>query len=96
MSFHCYNCDSPLSENDFGRQDTCEKCGRATRVCRNCRHYDKNYNNECREEQAQRIVDKEKANFCEWFQPREGSSGAKAAGKDSLRTSAESLFKKKS
>lgn len=95
MSLNCYHCGSPIAENNLGRQDTCEKCGRDTRVCRNCKHYDRSHNNECREEQAQRVVEKEKATFCEWFQPRSGGLGAGAPGKDQLKSAAEALFKKK-
>ncbi len=35
--------------------------------CRNCRFYDPAYNNQCREPQAERQVDKERGNFCEYF-----------------------------
>ena len=94
---NCYHCDAVLAPTELGRQDTCSKCGRDTRVCRNCRHYDTSASNYCREEQAPRQVEKEKGNFCEWFQPREGSvSGAgKAPTKDDLKAAAANLFKKK-
>lgn len=91
----CYHCGTTIAENNLGRQDSCEKCGRDTRVCRNCKHYDRNYNNECREEQASRQVDKEKGNFCEWFQVRAGGAGAGGPSKQDLKSAAESLFKKK-
>jgi hypothetical protein len=93
----CYHCGKDIPENNLGRQDSCASCGRDTRVCRNCRHWDKNSNNECREEQAMRVVDKEKGNFCEWFQPRQGGTAAAGAPtKDALKSAAEALFKKKS
>lgn len=92
----CYHCGKSISENNLGRQDSCESCGRDTRVCKNCRHYDKNANNECREEQAMRVVDKEKGNFCEWFQVRTGGVAATGAPtKDALKSAADALFKKK-
>jgi hypothetical protein len=93
----CYYCGKSISESNLGRQDSCESCGRDTRVCKNCRHYDKNANNECREEQAMRVVDKEKGNFCEWFQVRMGGVAATGAPtKDALKSAADALFKKKS
>jgi hypothetical protein len=80
----------------MGRQDDCANCGAATRCCRNCKHYEKTANNECREEQASRQVDKEKGNFCEWFQVRTGPAGsATAPTRDSLKSAADALFKKK-
>ena len=91
----CYHCGNALAEADYGRQESCSKCGRSTRVCRNCRHYDRSHNNECREEQAGRIVEKEKANFCEWFQVNSGSVNSNAPSKDQLKSAADALFKKK-
>jgi hypothetical protein len=91
----CFKCGAGIPESNLGRQDSCEKCGAATRCCRNCQHYDPSRNNECREEQAGRQVEKEKGNFCEWFQPRQGKGGSGGPTKTDLRNAAESLFKKK-
>ncbi len=93
MSHHCWNCGTTISA--FGRQESCDKCGKDTRACRNCRQWDPRSNNECREEQAQRIVEKEKGNFCEWFQPRDGAGGSQAVTRDQLKSAADALFKKK-
>lgn len=89
-SAQCYNCNHLIE--DFGRADTCPSCRRDTRVCRNCEFYDSNYNNECRESQADRVVEKEKSNFCDYFKPgsREGGSGPSS---DDLKSAAEKLFK---
>lgn len=93
---HCYHCGKAIPENNLGRQDSCASCGRDTRVCRNCKHYDRSHNNECREEQAGRQVEKEKGNFCEWFQPHAGAAtGTLGAAKQDLKSAAEALFKKK-
>lgn len=96
MSVACFRCGKEILENNLGRQDDCPGCGAATRCCRNCKHYERSANNECREEQASRQVDKEKGNFCEWFQPREGAVAASGAPTvDKLKSAAEALFKKK-
>ncbi len=43
---------------------------------------------------AERVVDKERANFCEYFVPgREGRAGASSGSAD--RAALENLFKKK-
>jgi hypothetical protein len=96
VSVNCHRCGKAIAENNLGRQDSCEHCGADTRVCKNCKNYDRNYNNECREEQAPRQVEKEKGNFCEWFQARSGGSGSGAITKDQLKSAADALFKKKS
>lgn len=96
--FQCFHCGSEQKQEFVGRQDVCEKCGRNLRCCRNCRHFDTHANNQCREEQATRQVEKEKGNFCEWFQVAEGKRsgiGGAPASQD-LRKAADALFKKKS
>lgn len=56
-----------LPANGFGRSDVCSGCMKDTRVCLNCRFHDPGSYNECRENIAERIVDKEKSNFCDFF-----------------------------
>jgi predicted RNA-binding Zn-ribbon protein involved in translation (DUF1610 family) len=89
----CWNCGKELSANDYGRGDSCPNCGRDTRTCKGCEFYDASYNNQCKENQADRVVEKERANFCDYFKPasRKGA-GAKAAA--DLKAAAEALFKK--
>lgn len=90
---NCWSCGAELTFLDYGRADSCRKCGKDTRVCRNCTFYDKSYNNECRENQADRVVEKEKSNFCDYFKPSR-SSGQGGNSKDALRQAAEALFKR--
>lgn len=93
MSHACFSCNTEIPAVQFGRRDSCDKCGKDTRVCKNCKHYDRSRNNECKEEQASRVVEKEKSNFCEWFQP--GGAGATTGPAKDLKSAAEALFKKK-
>ena len=73
----------------FGRSDVCAGCSKDARVCLNCRFHDPGSYNECRETIAERIVDKERANFCDHFKPKGAMprmesmqmSGHKHAGK---------------
>lgn len=90
----CWNCTSNLDAFDYGRQDTCKKCGKDTRVCKNCIHHDRTSHNECRENQADRVLEKEKSNFCDYFSPKDQSSGSGSPTKDQLKAAAEALFKK--
>ena len=91
---NCWNCGKAVPLNNFHRLDSCESCGRDTHVCKNCEHYDLAFNNECRESQADRQVEKEKSNFCDYFKPSERTGGS-AASKDALKSAAEALFGKK-
>ena len=90
----CWNCAIELAPLDYGRADRCPKCGKDTRVCRNCGFYEQGVNNECHESQAERVVEKEKSNFCDYFKPRQDSAGGGAA-RDAMKAAADALFKKR-
>lgn len=91
----CWYCGTELSYLEYGRQDTCRKCGKDTHACRGCVFHDKSFNNECKESQADRVVDKEKSNFCDYFKPNNVGTSQQVSSKDTLRAAAEALFKKK-
>jgi hypothetical protein len=91
----CWHCGSDLTPFDYGRADTCRKCGRDTKVCRGCEHFEAGIHNDCRENQAERVVDKERSNFCDYFVPssRAGEGGTE---REALKAAADALFGKKS
>jgi hypothetical protein len=91
----CFSCGTELVFNHLpGRRDECSKCGADVHACRNCQHYDRSVYNECREPQADVILEKDRANFCDHFTP--GGGGANAGQqKADLLSAAEALFKKK-
>jgi hypothetical protein len=90
---NCWNCGATLTVLDYGRADTCLKCGKDTKVCKNCVFFDPNYNNQCIENQADRVVEKERSNFCDYFKPKAGG-GSGTSSRDSLKAAADALFKK--
>lgn len=92
---NCWHCGTPLPPEPPGRRDTCRGCGRELRCCRNCRHHDPASYNQCREPQAERVLEKDRGNFCDFFQMG-GATAAPTptAGGDALRQAAEALFKK--
>jgi hypothetical protein len=92
---NCWNCGAPLTVLDYGRADTCRKCGRDTKVCKGCQHYDASAHNECHESQADRVVEKERSNFCDYFRPRAGSGTNSGESRDAMKSAADALFKKK-
>ena len=90
----CWSCSQSIDANHYHRLDRCPHCDRDTHACKNCEFHDRAFNNECRESQSDRVVDKEKSNFCDYFKPS-GRNGGTAKDKDDLRAAAEALFKKK-
>lgn len=94
--FTCFKCGHTLEKTDFGRQDQCPQCHTSTHCCLNCTHYDSTRYNECTEPIAERVVDKEKANFCDYFKPLNKSRTKQPdnSRQEALKK-AEALFKKK-
>ena len=64
------------------------------RVCKNCAFYDTSAYNECHEIQAERVVDKERANFCDYFKPRIGGRGQASTEKEDALKKLEDLLRK--
>lgn len=96
---NCYHCNNNLDAyllSPVSRQDSCAKCGKDIRACKNCVFYEPNSHWECREEVSEHVLDKEKANFCDHFKlnPNKNSQGQGKA-KEDLLSAAEALFKKK-
>ncbi|HVP37882.1 MAG TPA: hypothetical protein VMS93_01745 [Candidatus Saccharimonadales bacterium] len=49
------------------REEECPACRRDLHCCRQCVHFDPAVHNQCRETQAEWIVEKERRNFCDYF-----------------------------
>lgn len=92
---HCWKCGWTLLASDYSREKVCFKCGEDTRVCRACQFYDESAYNQCHESAAERVLDKEKSNFCDYFRPGVQTKEDIAALQESLKSNAEALFKKK-
>ena len=92
----CYNCnyDVPIKKRPW-RQDTCPECNAYLHCCLNCRFYDPDAHNECREPQAKWVRDKEVGNFCDYFEASlERKSIDKNSRRDDARKKLDDLFKK--
>ena len=92
----CHSCRKELSiERKVGRQETCPSCGADLHVCLNCTFYSPGAYNECREPQAERVVEKKRSNFCDFFHFVDGAVRVKeATQKDDSRSRLDALFKK--
>ncbi len=90
----CSHCQKEISEDEhIGRQAQCPFCGRDLHVCRNCVFYEPGVFNDCRESQAERVLDKSRSNFCDYFRYKTGAdqSNKRPAG---LQEKLDALFKK--
>ena len=61
-------------------------------MCLNCSFYEPGAYNDCRESQAERVLDKDRANFCDHFRYREGTA-AGAGSRDDAKKKLEALFR---
>lgn len=91
----CYNCGAISElEDRLLHSTTCEKCSSYLRCCRNCRFYDPTAYNACREPQAERVKDKEKATYCEFFELTLQPQGAQNTRREESLKKLNQLFKK--
>lgn len=90
----CFSCKSKQDITlGVRRRDECSNCGADLHVCLNCRFYDKSAYNECREPSAEVVRDKDRSNFCDFFEPGRDGNDADEKKQD-LLSAAEALFKK--
>jgi hypothetical protein len=92
----CYNCAQELDLPDgaIGRGEECPKCRCDVRVCLNCQFYDCDSYNECSEPMAERVVDKDRRNFCDYFSISKGKRGSSGSKKNEALAALDDLFKK--
>ncbi len=90
--FHCGQAVSLLPGERVHRRDTCSSCGSDLHVCRNCSYYEPGRHNDCREPQSDPVQDKERANFCDYFQLGDAAQGSHET--DQAKAALEALFKK--
>ncbi len=75
MLLICFSCGQEiLILERVGRRESCDHCGADLHCCKNCEFYDLSAYNECRESSAERVLDKEKSNFCDQFELRKKGS----------------------
>ena len=67
----CFRCGAALDKLTLplSRRDECPECSVHLHVCSMCSHFDRQVPKQCREDDAEEVLDKEKMNFCDWFEP---------------------------
>lgn len=94
----CHACGAAFEARArIGFRDACERCDAELHACLNCRFYEPGASNDCREEQAERVVDKNRGNRCEWFQaggPGSHEDRQEKGTETGAREKLEALFRK--
>lgn len=92
---HCYKCQREISVGTYlPRHELCPFCSSALHCCFNCLYYDEFSPNKCSEAAADWVPDKEKANFCAFFESRQPQILKREMETDKARAYWESLWKK--
>lgn len=75
MDLVCWKCGAGLADQPLplSRLAVCSKCRSYLHSCRLCVSYDQNLSRRCREQDAEEVSDKERANFCSYFKARVGA-----------------------
>lgn len=94
---YCYACGYQFpDEMNVYRSTECPSCKRDVKVCLNCKFYSRGSNMDCREHISEPVIDKDKANFCDYFKLGGSSSGGGSSNKvdkaDKARSEFNSLF----
>lgn len=90
---YCWSCGLGLTKLDLGRESRCTGCDKPIHCCRNCRFYAPGRPNECREPLVERVIDKLRSNFCEYFEPNPQPVTAGAnPDAEAARRAVEALF----
>lgn len=90
----CWKCGAPLVDLSLplSRTDECRACRAELHVCRMCRFYDTSKAKSCAEPIADEVQDKQRANFCGYFEAAPGRFQPRDGAADQTRSALESLF----
>lgn len=94
MEVICFSCHKKTTvPGNIGFREECITCHADLHSCKCCQFYDPKVYNECRETSADVVRDKERGNYCDFYQPNGAESNAKSK-RDEMLAAAEALFKK--
>ena len=90
----CYFCGNEFPEDiKVYKSSECPSCGKDVKVCKNCEFYSPGSKWDCRETVSEAVIDKERANFCDFFVAGNKISGGKMKDKaDNARSAFDNLF----
>ena len=93
LTRHCHHCGWIWNLSvPPSRTENCHECGADMRICLNCVHYDSKVAWQCREKRADPVAEKDRANFCEYFDfirreyiAADGGNSREDAARDALK-----------
>lgn len=69
ITIQCWKCGTTLRNLllPFSRYEECSTCNADLHACISCKYYAPNLSDGCNEDRADFVLDKDKANFCDYF-----------------------------
>ncbi len=89
---NCYNCGKEFEVKVY-RNTECSSCGKDAKVCLNCRFYSPGSHWDCSESIREAVREKDRANFCDFFELASNFTGNSGKNKeDKAKNAFNSLF----
>jgi hypothetical protein len=88
----CHKCKAEITLEKISFREECEQCGNDLHVCLNCLFFDTGKANSCREDKADYVKERDRANYCEYF--RFADYIQKESDRDKAQKLWQDLFKK--
>ena len=90
----CVRCGADAGVERPMRRDTCPRCDADLHACAQCLFYAPGQYNDCREPQAERVLDADRSNYCDYFSPGPAGGVGSQPGKEAAKAKLDALFKK--
>ena len=88
----CWKCHKDLGKIAVFRQTECSFCSSSLHCCFACEFYEKGSHYDCHETVDSLVVDKDRANFCESFKPKENNIAASSGDEKNRADAAKAAF----
>jgi len=93
MNITCKSCGKSFNVDGISMREECPHCSADIHACVYCKFYNKSAYNECKEPQADRVVDKNRNNFCDYFSFSSDGVSSVPFNKAAYLKELDSLFK---
>jgi len=88
----CHACRKIIEiKMPVGRREECPFCGADLHCCLNCNFYSPGAYNDCKEPLAERVIEKNRSNFCDLFVFRDSASALGKKDQDGIESAMEKL-----
>lgn len=86
----CWKCKKEIKVENVCRSTVCPLCDADLHCCKNCNFFSPDSHFECKETIDEKIVEKDKSNFCDYFRVKTAIDGT--ASHDDKGKNAKDLF----